>query len=133
MILATHGFVDTRGWRNNDHRAHATPGGKSSNEVWNEFVHRNCSIDFVLNGHTTPATWARPGAPTRTPADNRCSSCERLRGPPQRGRRLAALLHLRPRAHDTVDAFTYSVTKQAFETDADSRFTLPYDFTPDPR
>ena len=131
VILATHGFVDTRGWRNNElYRSDA--GIKTSNQVWNEFVHRNCSIDFVLNGHYHDGDLgeARRNDPNACgePVHQLLSDYQtRANG----GDGWLRYYTFDPAA-DTVEAFTYSVTKQTFETDADSHFTLPYDMAPDP-
>ena len=131
VILATHGFVDARGWRNNA-LFRTDPGVKTSNEVWNQLVHGNCSIDFVLNGHYYDGDL---GEARRTDA-NACGEPVHQLLSDYQTRANGGDGWLRYYTFDpgaeSVEAFTYSVTKQTFETDADSSFTLPYDFAPDP-
>ncbi len=131
VILATHGFVDTRGWRN-DELYRTDAGVKTSNQVWNELVYRNCNIDFVLNGHYHDGDLSEA---RRTDANACGEPVEQLLSDyqerPNGGDGWLRYYTFDP-GHDTVEASTYSVTKQAFETDIDSSFTLPYDFSPDP-
>ena len=100
--------------------------------MWKQFVHRNCSIDFVVNGHSHDGDL---GEARRTDS-NACGepvtqALSNYEGRADGGDGLLRYYTFDP-ADDEIGAFTYSVTRQAFENDADSRFTIPYDFAPDP-
>lgn len=131
VIMATHGFIETRGWRTNEIRR-SDPGVRSSNAVWNEFVYKNCAIHFVLNGHYHDGDLGE----ARRTDPNACGEPvhqllsdyqERVNG----GDGWLRYYTFHPDL-DKVDAYTYSVTRQEFESDSDSRFTLTYDMTPSP-
>jgi hypothetical protein len=131
VIMVTHNNLDYRGWRTNElYRSDA--GINSSNAVWNKFVYHNCTIDFVLSGHQYLGD---QGEASRTDPDACGKPVVQLltdyQGRPNGGDGWLRYYTFDP-AHDTVNAFTYSVTKQVFETDADSQFSIPYDFSPDP-
>ena len=131
VILTTHSFLDTRGWRNDAH-LRSDAGTNSSHQVWNEFVQRNCSIDFVLSAHAVNGDL---GEGRRTDP-NACGEPVQQLSSDYADRPDGGDGWLRyytfDAARSKVDAFTYSVTRHAFENDADSRFTLPYDAPRDP-
>lgn len=122
VILVTHRWMGPDGirWRRSLYR-HDVPL-LSPEEVWQRLVAPNCSVVMVLAGHD-------PGEAARVD-ENRC------------GRPVVQMLadyQRRPRGGDgwlrsltfdaargVVDISTYSVTLDAFEMDADSRFSLPW-------
>lgn len=125
-ILVTHSYLDLTGSLST--QVLRQDGlGNSGQALWNKLVSTSCQIFLVLNGHFYDGD---QGEARRTDT-NTC-------GKPV----LSALSDYQARANggdgwlryytfepdqNAIEAYTYSPTLGQFETDADSRFTLPYD------
>ncbi|WP_273653926.1 PKD domain-containing protein [Cellulomonas fimi] len=132
-IVATHSYVDTAGGLTT--QVARADGGNSGRAIWEELVRPSCSVFLIVSGHFSEGDL---GEARRTDT-NAC-------GQPVH----AVLTDYQDRANggdgwlryytfdpaaDEIRATTYSPTLDRYETDADSRFTLPYAMTgtpPDP-
>ncbi|WP_051639737.1 PKD domain-containing protein [Cellulomonas sp. URHE0023] len=130
VILATHSFLDLSGQRSA--QVIRADGGNSGVELWDNLVSTSCSIFMVVSGHFHNGD---AGEARRTDT-NACGKPvlqivsdyqERANG----GNGWLRYYTFYP-ATNEIKAFTYSPHLGAFETDADSQFTMPYAMTTDP-
>ena len=123
-ILATHSFLD---YTNVRPPVLQRPGGNNPAEIWSELVAPSCSIFMVVNGHFHTATKDEANRidlnSCGRPVHQMLSDYqERVNG----GDGWLRYYTFKP-ASDRIEAVTYSPKLNAFETDADSSFSLPYD------
>lgn len=125
-IMVTHAFVGINGTRRTTPER---PGGTSANQLWVDFVSQQCQIKLVLNGHFHNGD---AGEANRSDL-NRCGDPVQqiltdYQDRPNGGDGWLRYYTFDP-ATNTMSAKTYSPKLGAFETDADSQFTLPFDLT----
>ena len=129
-IMATHSFVGINGQRRTTAER---PGGTPANTLWTDFVSQQCSIRLVLNGHFHNGDL---GEANRSDL-NRCGQPVQQILTDYQDRANGGDGWLRYYTFDpaanTMTATTYSPKLNAYETDADSAFTVPFDLgTPQP-
>lgn len=129
-IMTTHGFVNVNGQRKT---VAERPGGTPANTMWNDFVAQQCSIKLVLNGHFHDGDLSEAN---RSDLNSCGQPVQQLltdyQDRPNGGDGWLRYYTFDPAAN-TMTATTYSPKLNAYETDADSSFTLPFDLsTPQP-
>ena len=124
VILSTHAFVNTSNVRPTS-RVTTRTDGLSAALVWDQLVSPNCNVFMVVNGHypgegrlTSANSCGQPVHQVLTDYQSRTNG----------GDGWLRYYTFKP-ASNTIEAYTYSSRLSAFETDATSQFTLPYDMS----
>jgi hypothetical protein len=122
VVLVTHRWMGADGvrWRRPLYRDDVET--LSPEQTWAQLVAPSCSFVLVLAGHD-------PGESRRQDTDECGRPVFQLmadyQGRPRGGDGWLRYYTIEPGAAE-IEAFTYSVTLDRFELDADSRFTLPW-------
>src|SRR5256712_4254968 len=121
VILSTHLFLNTSNARPTS--AQFRSNGTSAESVWQQIIKTNCNVFMVVNGHY-------PGEGRRTDLNNCGKPVHQVlmdyQSRPNGGDGWLRYFVFKP-LQNKIAAYTYSVTKNQFETDATSQFTLDYD------
>jgi PKD repeat protein len=126
VILTTHSYVNVSGAFSTQ-MLRTDVAGNSGSAMWQKLVAPNCQIFLVVNGHFTSGL---DGEAHRTDT-NACgrpvhAALSDFQGRPNGGDGWLRYYTFSP-SRDEITATTYSPWLNAFETDADSVFTLNYD------
>lgn len=125
VIMFTHSFLNLDGTRRT---APQRPGGTPQETLWRDFVRTHCQVRMVLSGHENKGDL---GEARRTDA-NACGKPVHQMLSNYQARTNGGDGWLRTYRFDpargTVTADTYSPILDRHETDADSAFTLPFEF-----
>ena len=120
-ILTTHAYVQGTSGRATSFR---NTDGNSGERIWQEFVRVNPSVFMVLNGHY-------PGEATQTSTNDAGKPVFEMLADYQSrtegGQGFLRLLRFVP-LENRIDVQTWSPTRNVFETDANSQFSLPINF-----
>lgn len=124
VILSTHAFLDTSNARPTS-RVTTRTDGLSAAQVWDQLVFPNCNVSMVVSAHypgegraTTNNSCGQPVHQVLTDYQNRANG----------GDGWLRYYTFRP-ASNSIEASTYSPRLGAFESDANSAFTLPYEMS----
>jgi PKD repeat protein len=124
-IVSTHSYVDVSGGLSA--QMDRGDGGNSPAQLWSKLIAPSCSIFLVVSGHFHAGDLSE----ARRTDTNACGGTvqevlsdyqERING----GNGWLRYYTFKPSTNE-IRAVTYSPTLDAFETDADSAFTMPYD------
>ena len=123
VIMFTHAFLTEGGTRRT---AAQRPGGTPPETIWQTFVRNHCQVRLILNGHESGSTQSE----SRRTDQNDCGAdvhqiLSNYQTRPNGGDGWLRTYTFDPVA-GTMTAKTFSPTLQAFETDANSAFTLPF-------
>lgn len=120
-ILTTHAYVQGTSGRSTTKR---NTDGNSGEQIWQEFVRRNPSVFMVLNGHY-------PGEAAQTSINAAGQPVFEMLADYQArsegGQGFLRLLQFHP-LENRIDVKTWSPTRNVFETDANSQFSLAINF-----
>lgn len=120
-ILSTHAYLEGTSGRSTTTR---NADGNSGQAMWQEFVRRNPQVFMVINGHV-------PGEANQTSTDDAGLPVFEMLSDYQArtngGDGWMRLLEFHPEAN-RVDVKTWSPTLGRFETDANSQFSLSFNF-----
>lgn len=124
VILATHSFLTVDG---NRMATPQRPGGTSTAALWEDFVAQHCQIRLVVAGHSHDGNRGE----ARRADNNSCGQPVQqvltdYQGRPNGGDGWLRYYTFDP-AQNTMAATTYSPVLDAYETDADSSFTVPFE------
>lgn len=125
VIMFTHGFLKLDGTRRT---VAQRPGGTPTETLWTDFVRTHCAVRLVLSGHEHSGDL---GEARRTDA-NACGRpvhqvLTNYQTRPNGGDGWLRTYRFEPAA-GRITAATYSPKLGRYETDADSAFTMPFDF-----
>ena len=126
-IVSTHSYVDVSGGLSTQmDRADA---GNSPAQLWSKLIAPSCRIFLVVNGHFHDGDRSE----ARRTDTNACggtvqSVLSDYQARANGGNGWLRYYTFHPAANQ-IQAVTYSPTLDAYETDADSAFTLPYDMS----
>lgn len=128
-IIATHSYLFTTGTLSNQVQR-TDVVGNSGAQMFNELVAPNCNVFLVLNGHFSNGT---EGEANRVD-QNACgepvyAALSDFQGRPNGGDGWLRYYTFDPQ-HGTITATTYSPSRDEYETDPNSTFSMPYDMAP---
>jgi hypothetical protein len=123
-IVTTHGYLDANGNRNISAGSGGCVGTSNNTQyIWDQLIYPNPQIFLVLTGHTL-------GESRRTDLNIAGNPVHQLladyQGRANGGDGWLRIMTFKP-GEDKIYVETYSVTKNMYETDANSKFVLDYD------
>lgn len=127
-IVATHSYLFTSGNLANQVLRTDTPGNSGA-QIFQKLVSPSCNVFLVVNGHFSDGVDGEANRVDR----NACgepvySALTDFQGRGSGGDGWLRYYTFTP-SENTITATTYSPSRNEFETDGDSSFTMPYDMT----
>jgi hypothetical protein len=132
VIVSTHKYLNDLGERAGlDDKKRST--GNCGEEIWQKLIRSHCDVFMVVNGHYH---WPPGYGESRLTSTNDCGNevhqiLQNYQNEPWGGNGWLRYYTFEP-SRNAIEAYTYSVTLDQYQTDEASRFTLDYDMGAEP-
>ena len=128
VMIVTHAWLDPNSGNRGTAKVTGRPDFQLPDTVFNSLIKTNCNIFMVINGHYT-------GENTKTDLNNCGQPVHQVvvdyQGRANGGDGWLRYMTFRPSLNE-IDSFSYNANSHAYETDANSQFTLPYNMGSNP-
>lgn len=121
VLLTTHAYLEPDGQRSH---APTTTRGNSGEEIYRKLVRKNPEVVMVFSGHYSGEAHRASSNVAGTRVFELLSDYQSR---PQGGEGFLRILKFRP-GQNRIDVLTYSPTLKQYERDADSQFSLKFNF-----